>query len=382
MITNDKFSMTNSQSQAGWILSGRIENWSLRIGYLLLAATVLLFCGGAFAVSYGIGGCWIATNGWYASMTVSNLTTNGAYQWGFGPNNTLTPQTALLSLTVSSPGYSQSGPNVSNNYQRTIYGVHALRQPYPTTNYNQEVLSGSNVIVPAVLSDYIFSNDTVAANVGAGFYVAATNATVSNPYTSPGGLQGWWPLTNGSGSTANDLSGNGNTGTLGSGVRFITGCAAFTAAAYAPITIANNTNLNDIPISLTAWIYASNVSGSQGIYGSSTSPNGTNIQLVLNGSSLGFIEGTAYGTIAATIWTHVAGTFDGTNAIVYTNGVAAGTNTGTWTPATNYNEAIGYGNGGNGWPFGGNMCWVAVYSKVLTASQVSNIYSSATYTHP
>ncbi len=116
-----------------------------------------------------------------------SLTTNGTYQWGFGPNNTLTPQTANVCMRLVSPGFAQTGPGVSNNYTRTLYGVHSLRQPYPNQGYHQESSNNAVVTVPVVLSDYVFSNDyNLSLNCQAGFYTqtnanaAASGVSVTN----------------------------------------------------------------------------------------------------------------------------------------------------------------------------------------------------------
>ncbi len=77
-------------------------------------------------------------------------------------------------------------------------------------------------------------------------------------------------------------------------------------------------------------------------------------------------------------WYHVVAVFDGTNAIIYVNGVQGSSEyplTGTqardtWDPLT-----IGCGRGLNNNRFGGNLDEVAIYTNVLTATQVGNHYN-------
>jgi hypothetical protein len=78
-------------------------------------------------------------------------------------------------------------------------------------------------------------------------------------------------------------------------------------------------------------------------------------------------------------WTHLVVTFDGTNAVVYVNGVQTGTYNATgFVPAISYDAHVGSGQGVGWQPFNGNIDEVAFYTNVLTAAQVFTHYTVGT----
>ena len=100
----------------------------------------------------------VETNGWVLQGAVNGYSTNGLFSFGFGTNQS---GTGKLSVTVVSPGFSDSG--VSNAVTRTIYATKQLRQPWPyQTNY-AAITNGSDLVLRMALSDYVFSNDVIQA---------------------------------------------------------------------------------------------------------------------------------------------------------------------------------------------------------------------------
>jgi len=82
-------------------------------------------------------------------------------------------------------------------------------------------------------------------------------------------------------------------------------------------------------------------------------------------------------------WHHLVGTFDGTNLLLYCDGVeVASTTVGSYSPGT-YPLSIGADNGydtGFNDFYPGDIANVAVYPVALTATQVADHYAAASAT--
>src|ERR1039458_10036079 len=164
------------------------------------------------------------------------------------------------------------------------------------------------------------------------------------------------------------------------------------------------------PFTVEAWVYPTNATastiiaqtgaaGSGGLNGGTNSAGwslnlgyvpslginmgGTVTFHVYNGvGSTGGAEATfTPSSFALGTWYHVVAVFDGTNAVIYVNGVAggsfvpmAGTQArDTWDPLT-----IGCGRGLNNNRFGGGLDEVAIYTNALSAARVTAHYNAGT----
>jgi len=115
-------------------------------------------------------------------------------------------------------------------------------------------------------------------------------------------------------------------------------------------------------------------------------PQGWNLYLGASGawefwinSGTGMVS-IAGGSSALNAWHHIAGTFDGTNARLYVNGVAvasAALST-TYQPNTRSSLEIGQAEPGSGFYFPGQLQDAAVYTTVLSPTQVQRHYSVGT----
>ncbi len=86
---------------------------------------------------------------------------------------------------------------------------------------------------------------------------------------------------------------------------------------------------------------------------------------------------------ALNAWHHVVGTFDGTAATLYVDGVAAGSAavTGAYQPQTGNVLEIAQGEPGDNLYFPGQLEEAAVYGTALSPAQVQRHYSVGTTGH-
>jgi autotransporter-associated beta strand protein len=201
------------------------------------------------------------------------------------------------------------------------------------------------------------------------------------------------------GSTASDVSGNNNPGTLVnifSGFNNAVGPSAFITNAisfdglttYIDLSTGSNPSLLNFggAITLEAWVQPANPGASLNdivAKGYDSSVDSSELQLRLNG---GHYEGGTYnntvggrgasGGTATTDWAYVVCTFDGANWNMYVNGVRVGQGSDT-TGALNFSTpwAIGTGTAdGAGRKFAGNLSQIAIYNTSLSSNQVLNHY--------
>jgi hypothetical protein len=194
----------------------------------------------------------------------------------------------------------------------------------------------------------------------------------------------------GSGATVNDVSGNGNTGT-------IVNATWTTSGKYGSALSFNGTNaqvvINDsaslhltTAVTLEAWVNPSSApTGWQDVLykavdnyfleAGSTNGNKPGTGVLLTSSA----EPLAYGPAAltASTWTHLAMTYDGTTLKIYVNGalVTSTTQTGTITTSTNALQ-IG-GDTTYGQYFKGLIDEVRVYNIALTQAQIQTDMATA-----
>jgi len=140
-----------------------------------------------------------AYSGWEAEIDISGMSTGGTYDFGLGTNNS--PTNAKAVFTVTSQGYDDTG--AATTITRTVYGTNYVRKIYPDNAQADETNNGgSSVTLRIALSDYIYSGDTITANIASSFYTntAGNNATTSAIVTNssveayPKVIANWsWP---------------------------------------------------------------------------------------------------------------------------------------------------------------------------------------------
>jgi fibronectin type 3 domain-containing protein len=185
----------------------------------------------------------------------------------------------------------------------------------------------------------------------------------------------------GAGTTVNDLSGSGNTGT-------IVNAAWTTAGKYGDaLSFGGNAyvNIPDTPslelstgMTLEAWVNPTIVSnnwrdvlykGNDNYYLSATSSNGA----VPDGAvRVGSTYLDTYGTapLTANTWTHLAVTYDGSSTVLYVNGSQVSSTAFSGSIITSTNALQIGGDTFYGQYFSGTIDEVRVYNTPLTATQI------------
>ncbi|HEY5220664.1 MAG TPA: LamG domain-containing protein [Candidatus Paceibacterota bacterium] len=206
-----------------------------------------------------------------------------------------------------------------------------------------------------------------------------------SPLFNPTGLVGWWPLTEGSGTTAYDQSGSGNNGTWSGNTPNYTGGKVGSYAGNFDgstdyVSIPYNSDLDNQNITVSAWV--NSTGNSEGIFEKTIAGN-------VNTEYLLFVEGGDYkfriepGDVtlvgpprSSGAWDNVVGVYNGSNLMIYTGGVLRAS-----TPAS---ITITAGNGisligrlGDSIYFlSGSVDDVRVYNRALSAAEVQALYDA------
>lgn len=212
------------------------------------------------------------------------------------------------------------------------------------------------------------------------------------PAQAATGLVGHWRFDEGSGTTAADSSGFGDTGTLGVAAQWVTGHrlgAISFDGADAKVDVPATSVLEPQTVTVDAWVKSSGSPGpfkyiiakgatgclaaSFGLY---TGPAGGLQFYVSDGAGTSYTRSPDAGTaVWDGAWHHVAGTFDGAAVHVFVDDVEVGTGTPRTTP-TDYNVLdtrdllIGSYGGCGGLGFTGSIDEPKVWNRALTAQEI------------
>lgn len=239
---------------------------------------------------------------------------------------------------------------------------------------------------------------TISNTIGTTNSIAAV-LTVNPPPPCdppPAGIVGWWP---GNGNTYDVIG--GETGIAGPGLTYTSGevgqAFSFSPGSYvdSPASPALNVGTGS-GLTVEFWVNPSDVSGPHPLVEwNNGSAYGTHvwesvgapgvvivgciyINLVDTQGNAHFISSPG-GLLAANQFAHVAATYDHSSglATLYCNGAAvASTNLGVFTPQTSYDLWFGLRES-SGQNFAGLIDEVSVYSRALSAGEISNIYAAS-----
>ena len=203
------------------------------------------------------------------------------------------------------------------------------------------------------------------------------------------GLVAAYGFNEGSGTTANDVSGNGNNGTI-SGATWTSlgkyGNALNFNGTNARVTVGNAPSLQlTSGMTLEAWVYPTTLSsswrdviykGNDNYYLEGTSNNSGRPSA---GAIFGGVYGQVYGpnALTANMWAHLAATYDGVMMRLYVNGVQVASRAQTGAIATSTNALQIGGDTIYGQYFAGRIDEVRIYNRALSAAQIQSDMNTA-----
>ena len=222
------------------------------------------------------------------------------------------------------------------------------------------------------------------------------------PAAADATLAGDWPFDEGSGTTAADVSGYGNNGTLSGGVQWVPGHRGTALAfdgATGNVRVADAPSLEPAAITVQAWVKLLGNSGNgnpgnykyivakggfgctTGAYGLYTGPNGGLMFYVDHSDGVNYTQSPDAGTgVWDGNWHFVVGTYDGSAVRLYVDGNEVGTGTPNSGPLaysgpTSSDLYIGHYEGCTGLDFNGTIDEPKIWDRALSPQEVQAQYS-------
>lgn len=285
--------------------------------------------------------------------------------------------TVPTGLTILLDGISHGTPFVYDTLVNFIHTIEAPTQTQGANTYNFSSWSDlgaqqHSIIVPSATSTY-----------------TATYSVVQNPI--PAGLVAGYTFNEGTGTSAGDRSGNGNTATLLGGTswaagKYGQGLSFDGVNDYLSILNSASTNISGNGLTLSMWVNPQQLTGSSDsvVIGkfwntSMTSPyyqyglefaRGNEPYLYIGQASGGLIMATMGTTLQYGTWSHLAITFDGVQAKFYLNGALVATKTAA-VSITARGNALNIGADVTPMQFvKGALDEVRIYNRALSAAEV------------
>lgn len=274
--------------------------------------------------------------------------------------------------------------------------------PFGSTEGNNLLVFNGNMANVSVYTTFFFANGT-----------ATTRRVwkVQNPVLPDGGpwyptgAQSWWKMNENAGTTVydminpnganppNDLT-TGGAGTTWTSSGKFGSAVAFNGSNTAYLAGTNSSSLTNASFSVSAWIYLNSLPGANITYGifcrANATPaargyelyvNNNNDAIVANRNKIIWAIGpngvsnkavsTSVPTTAA--WIHVAGTYNGTNAILYVDSVRNATVASAYS--ANGTFYIGRRNTAANNCMNGLIDEAIFYNRALTSTEVLSIYT-------
>jgi glucose/arabinose dehydrogenase len=291
------------------------------------------------------------------------------------------------SVTVFPQIANLSFDSVPSGLNLVLDGIYRIT---PFTNDSligfQHTLNAPNQVQGGIAYSFLSWSDAGAQSHGivvpetAQSYAAIFDGT---PQPQPSGLVAGYAFDEGTGISTGDASGNGHTGSLTGGVTWTAAGKYGNALSFDGTTnwvTVSDSNLLDLTTGMTlmAWVYPTTTSGVRDIL----LKEGSNVDIynlyarnwrglpesnVFVGGTNRTAEGAA---LPANVWTHVAGTYDGTTLRLFINGVQAASNAVSGSITTSTGPLRIGGNSIWGEYFQGRIDEVRIYNRALNQAEI------------
>jgi Domain of unknown function (DUF4082)/Concanavalin A-like lectin/glucanases superfamily len=349
--------------------------------------TGIRFYKGAANTGTHVGNLWSSAGTLLARATFTGESAGGWQQVTFATPVAITANTVYVASYFSPTG----DFSVDRNYFNTAVSN-------PPLQALQNVSSGSTG--PNAVYNYGSSSAFPTTSYEASNYWV--DVVFNGAVSSSGGLVGWWKFDDGSGTTAADSSGNGNTMTLFNGVSWVTGenggyaISANGTNQYGAVPAINLSGTSTITVAFWAnRTYSTTVESV--MLENSTNYNGstTGFGFFPDDTACGGIQAAVHGNVgysvncyrqpSSGVWHHLAIIYDKTQAgsnqtALYIDGVLQ-------TPTSNLYTAQNTNSFGNnpiywfsrdGTEFfnGGEIDDLRIYSQALTAAEIQQLYQT------
>jgi len=202
------------------------------------------------------------------------------------------------------------------------------------------------------------------------------------------GCVGWWPLNDGAGSKAKDISGYGNDGTQSGGVSWTADDKGVSASFDGVDDRVDATvSISDYPVSLTGWFRTPSSAAANEVFISVADSSVGDNQLRMYTKTTGVLEANVFsgttGTVTGTTtvdddaWHFGAVVFESsTSRKLFVDGYLEATDTTSVTISACDRATIGVtADSTPAAYFDGNIQNVRVYNRTLSATEVSRLYN-------
>ncbi|MBI5133950.1 MAG: LamG domain-containing protein [Candidatus Taylorbacteria bacterium] len=381
--TDDTFAVSNYAPLSPGTADYTISLWLRTTG----PGDVLMTSGGGNAGTFTTGFGLVIPGGWQCSSNSKlffNFANGTTRDTGFCSNSTVTSGTWRHVAIVVDRGVDVRF-YIDGNLDNTI--ASSLAGSVDFTAFDSGTARWQNRLNGSIDDFRLYSRALTAAEVTTLYrYGQTTSKAVSN-----NGLVGWWRMDEGTSTIAHDFSGNGNNGTLtnmDASTDWVNGkrgkALDFDGSndyidAGASVSLSNNS-----PFSYSVWFKLSGSQQTRTLMGKHTDATGgaslgiddsaaNKLKFHLNSYASQRVNSTA--TFDDGRWHYAVGTWDGDILRLYVDGAldvsSDVANTLTF-PAVNFQ--IGRWVGGSSQYFNGQIDEARVYSRALSASEVSELY--------
>jgi len=270
-------------------------------------------------------------------------------------------------------------------------GAEVTAAPYAASWNTTTAVNGPHTLT-AVARD-------VAGNLGP---AAPVSVTIANGTTLNTGLVGYWKFDEGTGLTAIDASGSGNTATLMNGPTWTTGKLNFALAFDGLtnyVTVPSTAALNAYPLTAAVWIKTNATSGVNGIVNKYVANSFNGYQVFMNNGNLCAwylrdLSSSVYGGSGCPFnlpgyndnqWHHVAFVVDASGGKLYVDGFLKGSLPWAGTPgAPTTSQPLHLAHYPQGASSGeylpGVLDDVRIYNRALSPTEVSELYAATAST--